>query len=313
MYSLHLKDYPILSYEGAVGCSEAPGEQLGLQCLAQGHFDLQLMGRDGIEPMTLGLQDDPLIPLSYSHICVYIYIYIYIQIYICLWLHDTRAVPHDFFSFFFALCGISNEACQHNPAWRCDVSTLAVTCDPPDHFTVTVHLQRRHTSNLCLFKPPAGCSFSFLFNTQKTFSYTVLNSEKRRLHLGGGDVDASVCILWRLGDGWRRFTCIVYSALHCRSSKVRPAETWGACCHLLIHTDTCRFKAEAAFPCELWQVTFTCRALVCDYFKCCRVVFSFLYSIVDIPACISCSILALVLCVHSLHWRTFIKLTRLTF
>jgi len=40
--------------------------QLGVQCLAQGHFDLQLMGRAGIEPATLGLQDDPLTPLSYS-------------------------------------------------------------------------------------------------------------------------------------------------------------------------------------------------------------------------------------------------------
>jgi len=49
-----------------VGCSDAPGKQLGVQCLAQGHFDLQLMGRAGIEPTTLGLQDDPLTPLSYS-------------------------------------------------------------------------------------------------------------------------------------------------------------------------------------------------------------------------------------------------------
>jgi len=49
-----------------VGCSDAPGEQLGVQCLAHGHYDLQLMGRAGIEPTTLGLQDDPLTPLSYS-------------------------------------------------------------------------------------------------------------------------------------------------------------------------------------------------------------------------------------------------------
>jgi len=39
---------------------------LGVQCLAHGHFDLQLMGRAGIEPATLGLQDDPLTPLSCS-------------------------------------------------------------------------------------------------------------------------------------------------------------------------------------------------------------------------------------------------------
>ncbi|TNN57443.1 hypothetical protein EYF80_032351 [Liparis tanakae] len=39
---------------------------LGVQCLAQGRFDLQLMGRAGIEPTTSGLQDDPLTPLSYS-------------------------------------------------------------------------------------------------------------------------------------------------------------------------------------------------------------------------------------------------------
>jgi len=37
-----------------------PGEHLGVQCLAHGHFDLQLMGTAGIEPTTLGLQDDPL-------------------------------------------------------------------------------------------------------------------------------------------------------------------------------------------------------------------------------------------------------------
>jgi len=49
-----------------VGCSDAPGKQLGVQCLAQGHFDLLLMGRAWIEPATLGLQDDPLTPLSYS-------------------------------------------------------------------------------------------------------------------------------------------------------------------------------------------------------------------------------------------------------
>jgi len=49
-----------------VGCSDAPGKQLGVQCLAQGHFHLQLMGRAGIEPTTLGLQDGPLTPLSYS-------------------------------------------------------------------------------------------------------------------------------------------------------------------------------------------------------------------------------------------------------
>ncbi|TNN62890.1 hypothetical protein EYF80_026965 [Liparis tanakae] len=53
-------------YEGAVGYSDAPGEQLGVQCLAHGHFDLQLMWRARIEPMTVGLQDDPLTPLSYS-------------------------------------------------------------------------------------------------------------------------------------------------------------------------------------------------------------------------------------------------------
>jgi len=34
--------------------------------LAHGHFDLQLLGRAGIEPTTLGLHDDPLTPLSYS-------------------------------------------------------------------------------------------------------------------------------------------------------------------------------------------------------------------------------------------------------
>jgi len=49
-----------------VGCSEAPRKQLGVQCLAQGHFDLQLMGRVGIELTTLRLQDGPLTPLSYS-------------------------------------------------------------------------------------------------------------------------------------------------------------------------------------------------------------------------------------------------------
>ncbi|TNN76466.1 hypothetical protein EYF80_013331 [Liparis tanakae] len=43
-----------------------PGSSWGVQCFAQGHFDLQLMGRAGIEPTTLGLQDDPLTPLSYS-------------------------------------------------------------------------------------------------------------------------------------------------------------------------------------------------------------------------------------------------------
>ncbi|TNN80465.1 hypothetical protein EYF80_009204 [Liparis tanakae] len=48
-----------MNHEGAVGCSDAPGEQLGVQCLAQGHFNGQLMGRAGIEPKTLGLQDDP--------------------------------------------------------------------------------------------------------------------------------------------------------------------------------------------------------------------------------------------------------------
>jgi len=37
-----------------------------VQCLAHGHFDLQLTGRAGIEPTTLGLQDDPLTPLSCS-------------------------------------------------------------------------------------------------------------------------------------------------------------------------------------------------------------------------------------------------------
>ncbi|TNN47257.1 hypothetical protein EYF80_042523 [Liparis tanakae] len=46
--------------DGAVDSSDAPGEQLGVQCLAHGHFDLQLLGRAGIEPTTLGLQDDPL-------------------------------------------------------------------------------------------------------------------------------------------------------------------------------------------------------------------------------------------------------------
>jgi len=30
----------------------------GVQCLAHGHFDMQLMGRAGIEPTTLRLQDD---------------------------------------------------------------------------------------------------------------------------------------------------------------------------------------------------------------------------------------------------------------
>jgi len=30
----------------------------GVQCLAHGHFDLQLMWRAGIEPTPLGLQDD---------------------------------------------------------------------------------------------------------------------------------------------------------------------------------------------------------------------------------------------------------------
>jgi len=49
-----------------VGSSDVPREQLGVQCLAHGHFDMQLMGRAGIEPTTLGLQDDPLTPLSYS-------------------------------------------------------------------------------------------------------------------------------------------------------------------------------------------------------------------------------------------------------
>jgi len=38
---------------------EAPGQQLGVECLAQGHFDMQLMGRAGIEPRTSWLQDDP--------------------------------------------------------------------------------------------------------------------------------------------------------------------------------------------------------------------------------------------------------------
>jgi len=37
-------------------------KQLGVQCLAHGHLDFQPMGRAGIEPMTLGLQDDPLTP-----------------------------------------------------------------------------------------------------------------------------------------------------------------------------------------------------------------------------------------------------------
>jgi len=32
-----------------------PGEQLGVQCLAQGHFEMQLAG---IEPTTLLLQDN---------------------------------------------------------------------------------------------------------------------------------------------------------------------------------------------------------------------------------------------------------------
>jgi len=41
-------------------------KQLGVQCLAQGHFNLQQMGRAGIEPATLGLQDDPLTPLGYG-------------------------------------------------------------------------------------------------------------------------------------------------------------------------------------------------------------------------------------------------------
>jgi len=61
-----------------VGCSDAPREQLGVQCLAHGHFDLQLMGRAGIEPTTLGLQDDPRTPLSYSRprntcLCSYLF------------------------------------------------------------------------------------------------------------------------------------------------------------------------------------------------------------------------------------------------
>ncbi|TNN42513.1 hypothetical protein EYF80_047327 [Liparis tanakae] len=38
----------------------------GVQCLAHGYFDLQLMERVGIEPTTLRLQDDPRTPLSYS-------------------------------------------------------------------------------------------------------------------------------------------------------------------------------------------------------------------------------------------------------
>jgi len=43
----------------------------GVQWLAHGHLDLQLMGRAGIEPTTLGLQDDPLTPLSYSYLKMY--------------------------------------------------------------------------------------------------------------------------------------------------------------------------------------------------------------------------------------------------
>jgi len=41
-----------------------PGSNWGFSDLLK---DLQLMGRAGIEPTTLGLQDDPLTPLSYSH------------------------------------------------------------------------------------------------------------------------------------------------------------------------------------------------------------------------------------------------------
>jgi len=38
----------------------------GVQCLAHGHFHLQVLGRAGIEPTPSGLQDDPLTPLSHS-------------------------------------------------------------------------------------------------------------------------------------------------------------------------------------------------------------------------------------------------------
>jgi len=41
-----------------VCCSEAAGEQLGVQCLAHGHPDMQLMGLAEIIPTTLRLQDD---------------------------------------------------------------------------------------------------------------------------------------------------------------------------------------------------------------------------------------------------------------
>jgi len=50
---------PLLRHEGAA----AAVKQLGLQCLAQGHFHLLLMGRAGIEPTTLTPD-----PLSYSRI-----------------------------------------------------------------------------------------------------------------------------------------------------------------------------------------------------------------------------------------------------
>jgi len=57
---------PIVNYEGAVGCSEAPGEQLGVQCLAHGHFDIETNGESGDGTDSLAIVVGPLSPRSCS-------------------------------------------------------------------------------------------------------------------------------------------------------------------------------------------------------------------------------------------------------
>jgi len=53
--------------KGAAGCNQAPREQLGVQCLAQGHFSMQLMGRAGIKPGSLWLPADHFPPRATAH------------------------------------------------------------------------------------------------------------------------------------------------------------------------------------------------------------------------------------------------------
>ena len=60
---LHMQFNPSLR---AVGCCEAPGEQLAVQCFAQGHFDMQTVGA-GDQTANLAVKGVLLYPLSGQH------------------------------------------------------------------------------------------------------------------------------------------------------------------------------------------------------------------------------------------------------